>query len=156
VGLAYVYLDRATCSMPSVWLTWRYSTVVSFAVVRCSCDREFCSVQLRAWMYCTARQEQGRRQAWKRPAAVGTATACAWRCTGRARTHNGSRGMEASRLDVSSTGPSPAPLFRVIAISTCAPICGGGSTLGMEAIRADRSSAVVKAGNTVRRSLISS
>lgn len=154
--MAYVYLDRATCSMPSVWLTWRYSTVVSFAVVRCSCDREFCSVQLRAWMYCTARQEQGRRQAWKRPAAVGTATACAWRCTGRARTHNGSRGMEASRLDVSSTGPSPAPLFRVIAISTCAPICGGGSTLGMEAIRADRSSAVVKAGNTVRRSLISS
>lgn len=30
-----------------------------------------------------------------------------------------SRGMEASRLDVSSTAPSAVPLFRVMAISTC-------------------------------------
>jgi hypothetical protein len=37
-----------------------------------------------------------------------------------------------------SMSPRPLPSFEVIAISTCAPICGGGSTLGMETIRADR------------------
>ena len=145
--------------------------MVSFAEhalrLRVRASRCLCSVQLRAWMYCTARarararRKVGHRAHRRRPGGMEATggTACMrlavyWRraqcvalaegnecCHMRARCGCCScccclsRGMEASRLDVSSTGPSAVPLFPVIAISTCSESVAIQYAIGMEMIR---------------------